>query len=240
MSVGTRMLALVAVSLLPVSPLRAATAADASGHWEGAIQIPSGDVRVALDLGLNDEGKLTGTFSNPAERLAGFPLWNVTADGRAVRVEIKTAGSGVQTFAGTLSVDGKAMSGDFLVSVYGVPFSLTRTGEARIEAAPHSPAVDAALVGVWSGSLDVQGKPLPVALTLTNHADGTATGNLAADGVAIPITFAHEGRSLTLASKVAPATYSGTVSPAGTEISGTFREGALEQPLTFRRTAGAR
>ena len=169
----------------------------------------------------------------------GLPLASVTVDGRSVSLEIKT-GAGGEAFKGALSADGRSLSGDFLVSVYSVPFSLTRTGDARIEPAPRSPAIDKALEGAWSGTLDVDGRELPVVVTMTNHADGTATGDWANDGgVRIPITIAYQGSSLTLGTTVSTGSYFGTVSAQGTEIVGVFTEGALNAPLTLRRAATA-
>jgi hypothetical protein len=235
-----RSLALASVLLAPLSLARAGTA-DPSGHWEGAIQAPSREVPVSVDLARDDKGKLAGTFSNPGERITGYPLAAVAVDGSAVRLEIKTGGSGTQTFAGTLSADGRSLAGDFLISVYSVPFTLTRTGDAQIAPAPRSPAIDAALVGEWRATLEIEGKALPVSLTLANRGGGISVGAWAADdGSATPVAIAQHERSVTLTSTVTSSAYSGTLSPDGAEITGTFTEGALKQPLTFRRAAAAR
>ncbi|HEY5569218.1 MAG TPA: hypothetical protein VIM81_18490 [Gammaproteobacteria bacterium] len=239
MFLSTRTLTLATALLVPLSLLRAETAADPSGHWEGAIHAPSGDVPVEVDLRLDDGDTLAGTFTSPAERIKGFPLWSATVEGMSVSLELKFDDSGVRTFAGNLSADGASMSGDLLVNVYAVPFNLARTGEAKIEAPPRSPAIDEAWTGEWSASLDVGGKPLPLELTLSNHADGTAMGSWASGGgTAVPISIAHQDRSLTLTSTVTPAAYAGTVNADGTEISGIFTAGPLEQTLTFTRAAG--
>jgi hypothetical protein len=226
--------------LVPLSFVRAETA-DPSGHWEGAIDAPSGEVHVAIDVALDDAGKLMGTFSNPSQHLNGFPLWNVAVEGQSVRLELKTSDPGVQTFAGTLSADGQSMSGDFLVSVYAVPFTFTRTGEARIAAAPRSVAIDEALAGDWSATLNVAGKELPVVLKLRNNTDGTASGTWAiASGVATPVKIEQRGRNLTLESTVAPVVYTGALISDASSLSGTFKEGTSEQPLTFSRMVAAR
>ncbi len=238
---SARTFTLATALLVPFSMLRAETAADPSGHWEGAIQVPSGEVQVSVDVAFDDTGKLAGTFSNPSQQLTGFPLWSIAVEGRSVRLELKTSDPGVQAFEGDLSADGQTLSGDFLVSVYAVPFTLTRTGDARIAAPPRSAAIDEALAGEWSASLNVGGKPLPVALKLTNNSDGTASGSWAiASGVATAVKIEQEGRSLTLESTVALARYSGALNADGSTISGTFKEGESEQPVTFSRIVAAR
>ena len=213
---------------------------DPSGHWQGSIHAPSQDVAVAVDLALDKAGKLTGTMSNPGEHISGYPFATASLDGDAVRLEVRTGGSGAQTFSGNVSADGKSLSGDFLIGIYSVPFDLQRSGDAQFAPSRKSPAIDAALSGQWSGSLDLGGKTLPLVLTLSNHTDGTSAGSWAAgDGTATPVAIAPHARDVTLTSTVTSAAYTGTLSADGKEISGTFSEGSLKQPITFRR-AGAR
>jgi hypothetical protein len=230
----------VFVALAPPKHARAA-ALDPSGHWEGAIHAPSQDVTVSVDLALGRDGQLVGTVSNPSEQITGYPLAAATVNGTDVRLELKTGGSGAQTFAGRLGADGKQLSGDFLVGVYSVPFELERTGEARFRAEPKNPKVDAAFVGEWTATLDLGGNSLPVFLELANRTDGTAAGSWSAgDGSATAVVIAQHDRSVMLTSNVTSAAYAGTLSADSSEIAGTFSEGALKQPLTFRRASAHR
>ena len=83
------------------------------------------------------------------------------------------------------------------------------------------------------------GQSLPLALTLTNHADRTATGTWArAAAPATPVAIAAEGATLTLTSPIAPAIFTGTLNADGTEISGTLTEGATRRAVVFTRVAG--
>jgi len=159
---------------------------------------------VSLDLAVGADGKLGGTFTNERSQLTGLPLWSVTLDGSALRVELKAGGDGIETFAGTFGADKRTLAGDFLISVYAVPFTLTRTGAAKIEPPPVSKAIDSKLTGEWRGALEIKGQSFPVVIELANHKDGTATGSWStAGGVAIPITIENSGRSLRIASHVA-------------------------------------
>jgi hypothetical protein len=238
---ATRRLALATALLVPAAFVRAEAPADPAGHWEGAIHAPAEDIQVSVDLAFHGDGKLVGTFSNPGQRIAGYPLWSATVDGRSVKLDVKFSDAAVQSFEGELAADGKSMTGEFLISVHAVPFTLTRTGDAKIAAAPKSPAIDSALAGQWSASLDVGGKALPVLLTMTNHDDRSATGSWSSGGgSATPIAIAYEGRSVELVSKVTPTTYAGTLSADGAEISGTLTEGSSSMPLTFKRIASLR
>src|SRR3954462_3661295 len=106
----TRTLVVAALLLVPASPLRAQPAADPSGHWEGAIQVPNMEMRIEIDLAKNAAGKLAGTFGQPAQTVRGLPLSSVAVDNRSITLVLK-AGPDPSTFEGTLSEDGKSMSG---------------------------------------------------------------------------------------------------------------------------------
>jgi hypothetical protein len=237
MVVSIRNLALVS-ALLPAAFVGAEQAAPLAGHWEGAIHAPLEDVAIALDLAAGEAGKLDGTFSSASQRLNGFPLWSASVDGETVKLELKMADPGVRTFDGRFSEDGQTIKGQFLIDVHAVPFTLKRDGDARIAPPPRSTAIDAKLAGSWSSALVVGSQSLPLNLTLTNHADRTATGAWSAGGApATPVAIAYDGGTLTLTSPVTPASFTGTLSADGTQISGTLNEGATPRPVVFTRVA---
>jgi hypothetical protein len=224
--------------LVAAAPVGAEPAASVAGHWEGAIHAPADDFAVAVDLATDDAGKLLGTFSNAAQRINGLPLWSASVDGRLVKLELKSAGAAVQTFDGRVSADGQTITGQFLIDVYAVPFELKRTGEARIAPPPRSPAVDAKLAGSWAGTLEIQGQSFALELTLTNHADKTATGAWAAGGAPLsPIAITVDGSNVTLTSTIAPTTFTGSVDADGTRLSGTLTESGASRPVVFTRIA---
>ena len=112
MCLSIRVLAL-ATALLPAAWAGAGPATSVAGHWDGAIHAPVEDVVVSVDLAADESGKLGGTFSNPGQKLTGFPLWSTTVDGEAVKLELKTGGPGVQMFDGRLSADGRRSRASF-------------------------------------------------------------------------------------------------------------------------------
>ena len=209
---------------------------DPSGHWEGAISAPFGDVVVEIDLVRNPDGELTGTFSN--QNLKGFPLTNVTAKDAAVGFEIKANGGG--TFDGTLVDDGKTIAGDFAAAAGSVPFSLARKGDAKIAPVSRSQAVAPSFEGLWNGTLEVDGVDVHVALRLANHGDGSVTGTLANldEGVELPIASITQHESnLILDVKVVAGSYVADLNSEGSELSGTWRQGSLALPLMLRKAS---
>jgi hypothetical protein len=139
MKTFTRVLISAALLVMPVSSLHAQTGADPSGHWEGAIQMqPNMAIQVEIDLAKNGKGELAGTFGQPAQQVKGIPLFAITVEGRSVSFVVK-GGPESAKFQGTLSSDGKSISGDAAQGAYNVPFTLTRSGDARIAAVPGTP-----------------------------------------------------------------------------------------------------
>ena len=144
----------------------------------------------------------------------------------------------MRTFDGRLSEDGETIEGRFLIDVHAVPFTLKRNGDARFAPTPVSAAVDTRLAGAWTGELNVGAQSLPLKLTLTNHADRTATGVWATGaGPDLPIAIAYDGGTLTLTSPVTPASFTGTLSSDGMQITGTLNDGAAPRPVIFTRAA---
>jgi hypothetical protein len=216
------------------------TARDPSGHWEGTVSAPSGEVRIEVDLARSAAGDLAGTISQPAQKVKGLPLASVTVDGSAITFEIM-ARSGGGTFMGDLLGDGKSMSGSFVAQAGTVPFSLTRTGDARIEAPPKSAAIGKEMEGIWNGTLDVEGKQSRIVLKMSNQPDGTSTGSLASldEEIEVPVAITQKAASLTLDVKAIGSSYSGVLDQARTELVGTYTtQSGVALSLTFRRSAG--
>jgi len=237
MQLPRRTLLLAALFLLPAAPLAAQSAADPSGHWEGAIQAPNMEVRFEIDLAKNSKGELAGSFGQPAENLRGLPLANFAMDGRSIDFQIKGSAAGQRTFKGALSADGASMSGDFSQAGFTVPFSLTRTGDARVDTPARNASIGKELEGTWNGTVDVNGLQRRLVLTLANQPDGAATGNVlnVDEGLEIPISaITQNGSSVTLDVKAVGGSFSGALNAEGTELVGTLTQGSAVEPVTFR------
>ena len=230
-------IALLTLFLVPVSA-PAQTAVDPSGHWEGTIQAPEMETQVEVDLSRDGAGALIGTFGQPGERLTGLPLSDFSLDGLSIRFQIKGK-AGERAFEGKLSADGKSITGSFTMQGFPMPFTLTRTGEAKIATPAGGPRLGNELVGLWEGSLDVRGTLVQVSLTMANRPDGTSTASIVNldQGLEIPVSaIAQAGSSVTLEIKSISGSYTGSVNGAGTELAGTFSQGSGSVPLTFRRS----
>lgn len=240
----TRLLLAASLLLVPAPSLLAQTAVDPSGHWTGAIHVPAFDnnqareVNIEVDLARNAKGVLAGTYGQPAGGVKGLPLSAVAVDGNSITFELKVSDGGL--FRGTLS-DATTMSGAFTTSQggYSIPFSLTRTGDARIAPAPKSAPIGKELEGTWNGTLEVGGKQERLVLKMANQPDGTATGTiLDIDGsrVEIPIAMTQNASNVTIDVASVGGSYVAVLN-GGTELVGTWTQGPATLPLTFKRAA---
>jgi hypothetical protein len=229
---------LVAGLLLGCAPLayaQNAPAIDPSGHWQGAVELPSGPaIGFEVDFRRDAAGGLSGSVSIPAQRISGLPLLKVAVDGASITFYARAD----QTLGATLSADGASMTGEFVTANGSAPFTLARQGEARPDPAPTSPRISKELEGDWSAALDVNGVHMGLELRLANQPDGTATGrlvNISQGGLQLPLLVAQTASSVTLESTAVPGSFAGALDAAGTELTGTWTEGAAAVPVTFRR-----
>jgi hypothetical protein len=233
----TRRLVIAAALLVPAASLFAQAAVDPSGHWEGTIQAqPNMAVKVEIDLARNTKGEIAGTFGQPAQGVKGLPLSTVAVEKGAVRFVVK-GGPDAATFGGTLSADGKSLSGDVSQAGYSVPFTLTRTGDASIAPVPTSAAIGKELEGTWHGTLDVNGVQMRLIVKMANQPDGTATGTIVSpdgSGVQVPIAMTQKASNLTIDVTSIGASYVGVLNATGRELAGTWTQGPSALPLTLR------
>lgn len=209
---------LLAVMLVPVRA--GAQALDPSGHYEGVVSSPAGELALQVDLSRDAKGGMIGTLSVPIQKLKGFPLTAVVVNGNQVSFDVATSGGGY--FRGELG--GKVISGEFSTQMGAIPLDLERKGDAVLYAPPSSARISKELEGTWNGVLDVDGG-MRVTVTLANLADGTSTGKMISvdeNNLALPLAIVQDGTSLTLEVPMVGSSYVATINAAGTEMSGTY------------------
>lgn len=231
---------LLLVALLVSSSARAQPASGAAGHWEGALQVPGQELKIALDLA-PDADTWQGTIAIPAQNLKGFPLAAITIQGQSVSFALNGVPGNPQ-FKGTVSQDGKSMSGDFSQGGGTIPFAVARTGDAKFEPLPKSTPITKDLEGAWEGSLEVGGVILRLNLKLSSGADGVAKGILVSvdqGGAEVPIdAIVQNGSHLKLIARAVAGTFEGDLKDG--QLTGTWMQGPNTLPLAFKRPAAPR
>lgn len=207
-----------------------------TGHWTGTLPAGPG-IDVEIDLASKGAGVWHGTISIPLQGTKGIPLSELTVKENAVSFAIKGA-PGDPRFSGTLSGDGKTISGTFSQGGGSMPLSLTWKGEPKFEEPQKSPPVTGDFEGSWEGPLDVKGTVLRLALKLANESDGAKGMLISIDqgGVEIPLsTIAQAGSRLKFTVNMISGAFDGELK--GGEIVGTWSQGPLSLPLVFKRSA---
>jgi hypothetical protein len=140
-------------------------------------------------------------------------------------------------FNGTLSKDGKSVSGQFTQGGGSVPFAITRTGDAKFEPVPASTPVGKEIAGTWEGSLYAGGTTLRLVVKLSNGADGKATGTLVSvdqGGVELPLAaIVQTGAHLKFLVRAVAGTFEGDLKDG--QLTGTWSQGPGNLPLVLKR-----
>ena len=97
------------------------------GHWSGSVEVPNQTLAMEVDLDKGPNGWI-GSISIPAQNASGIPLDAIAFTNGKCAFRVKGA-PGDPTFTGTLSADGKTMTGDFTQGPGAFPFKFSRTGD---------------------------------------------------------------------------------------------------------------
>jgi len=115
---------LLAGACLISGPAVAEDVKDLSGHWKGTIDTPG--MKLEINVDFTKEGEAwKGDISIPVQNAVDLPLGSISLTDAEVGFEMPGV-PGDPKFAGTLSSDGKTISGDFAQGGQTFPFALTR------------------------------------------------------------------------------------------------------------------
>ncbi len=147
-----------------------------AGHWEGSIKTPAGELRLLVDLDRDASGTWIGDIDIPDQMVKDLFLRNITVTGDAVTFALP-AGPGDPVFKGKLSPDGSTISGELSQGGGTVPFSLKRTGEAKVVLPEKIPALPEKIMGKWEGTLNTPDGSLHLIFNFSNK-DGLGEGTI--------------------------------------------------------------
>jgi hypothetical protein len=250
MSIQARtVLCVVVVMLLFVSwagalPAHAAEpAASPAGHWEGEVKLPGTKLAIRVDLQHADAG-WSGTVDIPVQALRGFQLDAIKINGNSVEFAMPNI-PGDPVFRGKLAADGESIDGELSQSGMKFPFTIARKEQPAEDKAWMTAGVPGeGLAGFWSGTL----KPTPLiqlrlSLEITTKEDGQFAGELISldqGSARIPLTATvKEGGEVDMQVSKVGGSFKGRFNEKGSELSGHWRQGGGDLPLTFKRQAKA-
>lgn len=213
-----------------------------AGHWEGDITLPQTALVIRVDLAETNH-TYSGTIDIPVQNLRGFTLGSLRADNRVIAFTMPRI-PGDPTFEGQLAPGGKRITGQFRQGGQKYPFQLV----SKPIPAPlpgQTPAKGVPGIGVagsWQASLSVSpGIELRLLLELTNSAQGTVEGlmtSLDQGNARIPCTATTNAPNrVQLRLPTVGSSFTGEISPDGSELQGQWRQAASSLPLAFKRLA---
>ena len=229
---------LLVVSLLIAPAAARAQTIDASGHWEGTISTPMGEMLFHVDLSKNAKGDVIGTYSRPDNNLAGLPLTRVTLDGRAIGFVL----TGNTIFEGVLQADGKTISGDVTAPIGTAPFTMTRTGVAVFAPAPKNSPIAGDVRRDMERYPGAAGRESAAGLANDESAGWHSQRHDRKRRSRWPRAHAgHDPEGVNAHAQLASRRrrfFTGALNAAG-ELAGTFTQGPVSAPLTFVRAVAA-
>jgi hypothetical protein len=216
------------------------TEAGPAGHWEADI-IGDGPRtnRVTLDLAKNAKSEWIASMGLPSENMTGMVVTDVAVNGKSVKfvaVELMMA-----SFDLTLGPEGNMKGKVFGHSAHPVEFK--RTGEAKVELIPASPAVSKELEGDWEASIGPPDSTVQLVFHFKNQPDNTVAATIDSrnasrnfNAVGMPLNDVKQtGQKVAFGIKIGGGGFEGTMNTEGTEIAGQLTGGPTPTPLTLRK-----
>jgi len=205
-----------------------------AGHWEADITGDSPQqTRVTLDLAKNANSEWIASMGLPADNRTGLVVKDVAVNGKSVKfiaLELMST-----PFDLTLGPDGN-MKGT--ISRPGSPpVEFKRTGQAKVELIPASPAVSKELEGDWEGSLPMPNGGFRLVFHFKNQPDKTVKTTFdTPTATDLPLNDVKQtGQKVEFGMRIAHGAFQGTLNKEGTELVGQFTHEANSMPLTLRK-----
>ncbi len=193
-----------------------------AGDWQGAI---AGKLPLVLHLRVATDAGLMATVDSPSQGAMGLPGANAKLNGQTLTFDVPVVQG---SYTGTLSADGKTLTGTWKQMGAAMPLVFHMTATAAALAAVKPSPVD----GDWAGTLHAGNMTLRLAFHFHAQPGGTIAGSMdSIDQGAMGIGCSNvklDGQKLTLTVPAVHGTYEGTLSADGKSIAGSWSQG---QPL---------
>ena len=123
------------------------------------------------------------------------------------------------------------------------PVEFKRTGEAKVELIPASPAVSKELEGDWEASIGSPNSAFQLVFHFKNQPDNTVAATIDSrnasrnlNAVGMPLNDVKQtGQKVEFGIKIGGSSFEGTMNKEGTEIAGQLTGGPTPMPLTLRK-----
>lgn len=217
------------------------TPSSPAGRWEGEIDANYVKLIVVVSLS-NKENLWTGTISIPGQGLRDSPLGSISVKGADVSFAL-AAVPGEPVYKAKLSADGLTLTGALDQAGQVTPIAFGRRSAlesaARFQATPEKGQPGQGIEGSWQGTIDAGGglrvvvkiRKADTALTALLDSPDQSLIDMAID------TITLKEKTLRFELTRINATFEGTLSADGSEVTGKWDQGSASFPLSLRRLA---
>jgi hypothetical protein len=200
------------------------------------VEMPDRQIKVALDLALNDAGEWIGDLDMSDLRIVDSPLKNIVVNGTMVSFTLADAPS-APPFQGLLSEDGKEIKGQFSDPNGALFTTMKRLSEPNVKLPVRSTPISKEVEGAWEGTLaQPDGRKVQFRVTLANGPE-SATGTLDSLDRApkeLPlVSIVQQGPNISFALKSASGHYKGQLQDGS--LVGEWSQDGSTIPLTLLR-----
>jgi hypothetical protein len=214
---------------------------DISGAWFGTLD--AGHLKLRLVLHIKREGNgYKATLDTIDQGRAGLPVSGVKVKGSDVHVDLSTFNAVYDT---RLNSDATEMTGLFRQFGANIPFTMKRTAQPPAVAPPllpaaYTPRAGSDLQGYWLGSLSVANVQSRLAFKIAEPSAGRFRGELDSidqGATGIPVSaVAYQPPNVRLEVAGVAGLFEGTLDRKAGEMSGTWRQGPNNLPITLKRS----
>lgn len=200
-----------------------------AGEWHANLKLPNGELPIVIRLEQSEQG-WSGTLDSPSQGGFGIPMSLVKVEDQKLTFEIKAMAI---HYEGKLSASSDQISGNFVQGAV-LPLTFQRPVDKHANRLKSSDA--SAVVGTWSGTLNIPGNPLRLVFNIDSENDqltATAESPDQHDGL-IPVeSIEFKDGELSIAMNSINAKFSGLLLKSGKEIEGMFTQGGGKLQLTL-------
>lgn len=210
------------------------------GTWKGELE--TGSRTLVLQYRVSPvDGGFKAVMDSPEQQVMGVPA-DIEILENGVRFSVKSAQVAVTVY---FNEAGDVLEGTFRQGPQERPFALNRIDAADPKIGDQGYKADSALaekaVGYWQGKLDVGGMSLRLAFNIKQIDSGALTVSLDSldQGVKdLPAKIDQLDKELVITAPTVGGNYTGTFNSDYTQVTGSWKQGPQDLPLTLEKQVG--
>ncbi|HYL35958.1 MAG TPA: hypothetical protein VEV17_08610 [Bryobacteraceae bacterium] len=205
-------------------------AQDVTGDWMGTLNLPTGDMRLALHITKAENG-LKATLDS-VDQAVSVPVDSIQFDASRLTFTVKAFQA---SYDGKMDAAAATIEGEFGGASGSVPFVLRRGTFPKVE---HKPAPPSDIDGDWSGTLAADGQEQTYLFHIKNTADGLIVAmDFPPQNIkgAEASSVTRSDSSIAMEWKAFGSRFEGAIAKDRSSIQGAVTQAGQSFPFTFHR-----